>query len=351
MKVNMNTIIMFLFLSLFACRQNDRQAVTPPEGITVEDTAKVDGSVEDTFPEIDAPLATPVEKDNLQSEKKQKLDDKIMSEVERIEEDESVEKEKMQIISDSKPDNDNSEQTKETLLKVQSQKEVSDESSIQEPAKAAAPNHESFDALLNEYVSGSGAVDYAGLKKAEGKLDDYLEVLSSNPVDASWSRNEKLAFWINAYNAYTIKLILKNYPVKSIMDINSGKAWDLKWVEIGSKMYSLNEIENQIIRPQFNEPRIHFAVNCAAQSCPPLSNKAYTSANLETMLENNARKFINNPKYNTITEKSAEISRIFDWYGEDFGNIINYLNKYSVTDIRNNAKVKFKEYDWALNGK
>jgi len=188
-------------------------------------------------------------------------------------------------------------------------------------------------------------------KRNEEQLDKYLDHLSSNPVQDSWSKNKKLAYWINTYNAFTVKIILKNYPVKSIQDINNGKPWDLKWIEIGNKTYSLNQIENDIIRPQFKEPRIHFAVNCAAASCPPLDNKAYTENNIESLFEQNTKAFINNSNYNSINEKSVTVSKIFDWYGEDFGNIISYLNKYSNTDIKKNAKVKFKEYDWSLNSK
>ena len=158
-----------------------------------------------------------------------------------------------------------------------------------------------------------------------------------------------MAFWINAYNAFTVKLIVDNYPVASITKLDGGKPWDRKWIKIGDKTYSLNNIENDILRPQFKDARIHFAVNCAAQSCPPLLNKAWTADNLESNFEKQAKAFVNNPKFNTISAKNVKVSKIFDWYKADFGNLIDFLNKYASTNINGNAKVEYVEYDWALN--
>jgi len=112
---------------------------------------------------------------------------------------------------------------------------------------------------------------------------------------------------------------------------------------------SLNDIENVIIRPTFKDARIHFAVNCAAKSCPPLLNKAYTASNVQSLLESQTKKFVNNAALTTITPDAVTISKIFDWYGEDFGDLITYLNKYSSTKINAGAKVNFMEYDWSLN--
>ncbi len=215
----------------------------------------------------------------------------------------------------------------------------------------AKPDHTAFNALLSKYVSSTGKVNYDGIKSSIASLDAYLADLESNPVASDWSRNEKLAYWINAYNAYTIKLILNNYPVSSITKIAGGKPWDKKWINIGGKTYSLNNIENDIIRPQFNEPRIHFAVNCAALSCPPLANKAFTAGNLNSLLEKQTKAFINNSKYNTITGGSVSVSKIFDWYGKDFGDLKAFLNKYSSSKIAAATEVGFSDYDWALNNK
>ena len=218
-----------------------------------------------------------------------------------------------------------------------------------EEETAAKPDHSPFNALLNKYVNSAGNVNYAGLKKDEAKLDAYLKDLSANSPQSDWSRNESMAFWINAYNANTLKLILKNYPVKSITDLHGGKPWDVKWVNIGGKTYSLNNIEHDIIRPRYKDARIHFAVNCAAASCPPLPNKAFTAANLNSLLESRTKSFIRNANYNTIADGEVKVSKIFDWYGEDFGDLKKYLNKYAATEIATDADIKFKDYNWALN--
>lgn len=215
--------------------------------------------------------------------------------------------------------------------------------------KPVVVDHSALDALLRQYVSSSGKVNYKGLKSSQAKLDAYLKTLEQNPPQNSWSRNEKLAYWINAYNAYTLKLIVDNYPTSSITNLKGGKPWDVKWINIGGKSYSLNNIENDIIRPRFKEPRIHFAVNCAAKSCPPLLNRAWTASNLNSNFEKQTKNFINNSKYNSISTNSVKVSKIFDWYGVDFGNLIDYLNKYSDTKIDAGAKVEFMEYDWQLN--
>lgn len=213
----------------------------------------------------------------------------------------------------------------------------------------AKPNHSAWDKVLRANVSSSGKVNYSGIKAQQAQLDSYLKDLENNPPQSDWSRNEKLAYWINVYNAYTVKLIVKNYPVKSITDLEGGKPWDKKWIKIDGKTYSLNNVENDIIRPRFNEPRIHFAVNCAAQSCPPLLNQAWTADNLNSNLTKQAKAFINNDKFNQISSKSVTVSKIFDWYGKDFGNLISYLNKYSNKQISADATVNYKEYNWGLN--
>ncbi len=224
-----------------------------------------------------------------------------------------------------------------------------DEEEQTETSPPDAVTHAAWDALLKKYVSASGKVNYQGFQKEERKLDAYLETLKNNPPQSNWSRHEKLAYWINVYNAFTVKLIVKNHPVESITSLHSGKPWDVKWIDIDSKTYTLNEVEHDIIRPRFDEPRIHFAVNCAAQSCPPLLNAAYTADKLNTQLEQQTKKFINNSKYNSISAGSVEVSKIFDWYKEDFNNLIAFLDKYTQTDIDSDAKVSYKNYDWTLN--
>lgn len=215
-------------------------------------------------------------------------------------------------------------------------------------APAPKPDHAAWNALLQQYVNAAGNVNYAGLKQAEAKLDAYLAELKTEAPGSGWNRTEAMAYWINAYNAGTVKLILKNWPVKSITDLHAGKPWDVKWLELGGKTYSLNQIENEILRPRYKDPRIHFAVNCAAASCPPLANQAFTATNLNALLEARAKAFIRNGSYNTLGDP-AKVSKIFEWYGEDFGDLRTYLNKYAGTPLPEGTEIQFKDYDWALN--
>lgn len=233
---------------------------------------------------------------------------------------------------------------KEEMLETTTEKEVKKEEI--HPLQAS---HEAWDVLLKKYVTSDGKVNYRSFKANKGELQAYLDHLAQNPVQASWSRTEKMAYWINAYNAFTIKLIVDNYPVKSIMDLHGGKAWDVKWIKLGDKTYSLNQIEHDILRSQFGDARIHFAVNCAAKSCPPLLNRAWKASNLESTFDQQAKKFINNSTYNKISANQVQLSKIFEWYASDFGNIISYLNQYASTTIKTNAKVSYLEYNWALN--
>ena len=226
---------------------------------------------------------------------------------------------------------------------------IKTEKKIKNMEATPAFSHEGFDQLLRKNVSGNGKVNYNNLKADEAKLDAYLKKLDENPPASGWSKSKKMAYWINAYNAATIKLILKNYPVSSITKLHGGKPWDQKWVPLGGKTYSLNNIENDILRPVYKDARIHFAVNCAAKSCPPLLNRAWTESNLNKYLEQQTKAFINDAAQNKITVDAVEISKIFEWYAVDFGNIIDFLNKYSDVKINSGAKITYREYNWDLN--
>jgi hypothetical protein len=223
------------------------------------------------------------------------------------------------------------------------------EEEIAETPPAPAFSHKIWDEVLRKYVSSSGKVNYKGLKANRAQLDAYIDLLTQNGIQSNWSKKEKMAYWINAYNAYTVKLIVDNYPLSSITKLHGGSPWKVKLVTLGGKKYSLDQIENEILRPQYKDARIHFAVNCAAKSCPPLLNKAWTADNLNRNFEQQAKKFVNNKQFNVISANEVQISKIFEWYAVDFGNIVEYLNKYSNTKINPNAKVTYKEYDWKLN--
>ena len=219
------------------------------------------------------------------------------------------------------------------------------------------PNvHEGWNMLLETHVDTSGMVDYVGFKKSSTQLNSYLKEIESTYLSTynKWNKNHKLAFWINIYNAYTVKLVLDNYPIKSIKDVTrDGKdAWNIPFIKLGNKTYTLNQIENDIIRKQFNEPRIHFAVNCASIGCPPLRNEAFIAEKLDQQLKEQTKKFINDPSYNKLSSNSIKISKIFDWYKEDFtkdGSVIDFLNTYSSIQINPNASISYIEYDWGLN--
>tara|TARA_R110000868_G_scaffold81946_1_gene231681 strand:+ start:2663 stop:3421 length:759 start_codon:yes stop_codon:yes gene_type:complete len=227
--------------------------------------------------------------------------------------------------------------------------EIAYRSQTETTTNAKPIDHKQWNDLLQKHVSSKGNVDYKGFKKDQAALQSYLDALSKNLPEKSWSKEAVLAYWINAYNAYTVKLILDNYPVKSIKDIKN--PWDKEFFTLQNKKYSLGEIEHKILR-KMNEPRIHFAINCASFSCPNLANKAYTEIGLEKQLETAAKSFVNDKTKNTIATDKIEISSIFDWFSGDFktnGTLIDFLNKYSSVKINKNAKVKYKEYNWNLN--
>lgn len=205
-----------------------------------------------------------------------------------------------------------------------------------------------LDAFLKTYVTGSGQVKYASIKSNKSELDEIIAEFNATSAESSWSKNQKLAFWINAYNIFTIKLIVDNYPTSSITKITA-KPWDKKFANIGGKTYTLNNIETDIIRKKYNEPRIHFALNCASESCPVLLNKAYTSSNLNSLLTSQTKRFLNDTSKNTFSKKEAQISKIFDWYAEDFGDsVMDFIKEYHTLDYTP-KKTTFMEYSWNLN--
>ena len=211
----------------------------------------------------------------------------------------------------------------------------------------AQPSHESFNTLLKKYVSADGKVNYKNFKSDKAALDSYIKTLSDNAPQDNWSKNNKMAYWINAYNASTIKLILQNYPLSKITDLDGGKTWDVKRLSFGGKKLSLNDIENNILRPM-GDARIHFAINCAAKSCPPLFNEAFTAENLNDCLELRTKQFINSSA-NTLKSNEIKVSKIFDWYGKDFNDVATFVSKYANTKVNKTAKVVFADYDWRLN--
>ncbi|WP_378178901.1 DUF547 domain-containing protein [Aquimarina sp. SS2-1] len=210
--------------------------------------------------------------------------------------------------------------------------------------------HDTWDQALLLNVSADGNVNYNGFMRDSSLLYKYFQELSENTPNRSWSRDEKIAYWINAYNAYTVKLIIDSYPVKSIKDLK--KPWDKKFFKIDGEWFSLNELEHKILR-KFGDPRIHFAINCASISCPVVWNRAYTGKNLQRALDSQTEKFINDPTKNTITPYEVSVSKIFDWYRRDFkvngGDVISFINRYARIKIANQKEKGYKNYNWNLN--
>lgn len=207
--------------------------------------------------------------------------------------------------------------------------------------------HSAWTNLLKKHVK-NGVVDYRGFKKDAKNLDDYLHTLQKKP--AGTATKTDMAFWINTYNAFTVRLILENYPVTSIKNINKGAPWKKSWILIGKTSYSLDDIEHKILRAHFKDPRVHFALNCASKSCPPLRNEAFEGATLGAQLDAQTADFINNPAFNHFG-KTSKISPIFSWFVTDFGNVPFFIKKYyKGNDFREAAAIEYADYDWSLNG-
>lgn len=219
--------------------------------------------------------------------------------------------------------------------------------------------HSIWNNLLEKYVDNTGMVNYIGFREDSLYLNEYLNSVSRNhPNEKNWSKDETLAYWINAYNAFTIQLILRHYPVESIKDIAGiipfvNSPWDMKFIEIQGHEYDLNNIEHGIIRPNFNEPRIHFALVCAAVSCPSLRNEAYTGQKLNEQLDEQTRIFFNTLSKNEISSNSIKLSKLLYWYEGDFAkngiSLTDYINKYTDTTISSEAEISYMDYDWGLN--
>jgi hypothetical protein len=229
-------------------------------------------------------------------------------------------------------------------------------------------NHKLFTEILKDNVH-DGLVNYKSLVGSD-QLNKYLEQLSATDPD-KLKKNEKLAYWINAYNAFTLQVVLENYPIKSITSLHTGgkvigfllgkTVWDKEFITINGKEYSLNYIEHEILR-KMDEPRIHFAIVCASISCPVMRNEAYEADKIETQLEEQTRLFLNDTSRNSfnLEEREADISQIFNWFDEDFGdsdeNILKFISEYLPENIKNDIlnnidqwDVSNKSYDWGLN--
>jgi tetratricopeptide (TPR) repeat protein len=218
-------------------------------------------------------------------------------------------------------------------------------------------DYSSYGEILAKFTK-DGNVDYITLKKNIFSLDAFIKEISEMEPGTlnSMSRNDKIAFYINIYNALTLKVITDYYPIKSIKDIPG--VWDKIKFRIAGNELTLNQIEHGILRKEFGEPRIHFALVCASQSCPKLAEEPFNGKDLNRQLEKGAGKFING-KTGAVLDKDNRvlyISSIFRWFGEDFGDAVQFISRYMseedakfIRDVQ--PRVKYLRYDWSLNDK
>jgi hypothetical protein len=239
-------------------------------------------------------------------------------------------------------------------------------------------NHAGYDALLKRFVA-DGRVDYQGLKSDPSALDHYLDSLAgiSEAAFSAWTESARLAVLINLYNAATLKLIIDHYPIKSIKDIGSffKGPWDQPVVRRFGEIITLDNLEHDIIRKDYSEPRIHLALVCAAKGCPPLRSEAYVAGRLEAQLDDQSRRFLESPAGLRIDRggKIVYFSSIFKWYGKDFIDRFSPVTGFSDLDKTERAvahfssgylsvadgnylksgvySVKYLDYDWSLNQK
>jgi len=231
------------------------------------------------------------------------------------------------------------------------------------PNSTYSVDHSSWNQFLSRNLASDGqGVNRVHYGRVSGQdrqlLGGYLQQLQGTDIRAL-NRNEQFAYWVNLYNARTVALVLDNYPVQSIQQINNGKAFDQPGVvTVLGKSLSLNDIESKIVRPVYNnDPRIHYALNCAAYGCPNLAPTAYTSQNLNGRLDQAARQFINTDRAVQRTANGVQVSKIYQWYQEDFGgspqgviaHLRQYANPTTLAKLNGVNQIEGYYYDWSLN--
>ncbi len=235
-------------------------------------------------------------------------------------------------------------------------------------AASQTVDHSEWDRLLDSYIrpdaDGLNRFAYGEVTASDkAVLEDYIAMLSETPI-SSFGRAEQMAYWINLYNALTVKVILDHYPVESIRDIDTSPGWfsDGPWgmelVTVEGEALTLDDIEHRILRPIWRDPRIHYAVNCASVGCPNLQKRAFTGENAEALLEAGARAYINSPRGVQIENGELQVSSIYVWFAEDFGDsdeaIIQHLKRYAEPPLAENLEraeeIDGHDYDWRLNG-
>jgi hypothetical protein len=226
------------------------------------------------------------------------------------------------------------------------------------PGAVAAPSvdHNLWTELLRNHTR-QGLVDYDGFERDRAKLDRYLDQMAE--IDhQSLGRDDRFAYFINLYNAWTIRLILDHRPgIDSIRDIGGWlkSPWKMDIVRLKDKTVSLDWVEHDLLRPEFGDPRVHFAVNCASMSCPPLRNEAYVGARLDRQLDQQTRAFINDPQRTRLEGDQLYLNKIFKWFAEDFRDRVAFVRRYAEGGFKDElaeldrVDVRFLDYDWSLN--
>ncbi len=229
-------------------------------------------------------------------------------------------------------------------------------------------NHGDWDALLKRYIrmdkTGLNRFAYGKMTKSDkARLSGYVDKLTKVKI-TDFTRKEQLAYWLNLYNALTIKVIVDHYPVRSIRDIDispgvfSNGPWGKKLVKVEGRELSLDDIEHRILRPIWRDPRIHYGVNCASIGCPNLQDMAFTGKNAGKLLNIGARQYINSPRGVSINKNKVTVSKIYSWFAYDFGNsekgVLSHLMKYAdpklAAQLKKLGRIHDAEYDWGLNG-
>ena len=239
---------------------------------------------------------------------------------------------------------------------------------VHDPTSETPISHEAWNAFLAAYrsVPGDGVprIAYGAVSAADRSgLQNYVSSLEAAPVSAL-NRTEQYAYWVNLYNAATVRLIVENYPVDSILDLDLSPGlfnfgpWDAQLLRVEGEDLTLNDVEHRILRPIWQDPRTHYAVNCASIGCPDLMSVAFTRANTETLLEQNARAYVNHPRGVAIFGRDRlVISKIYDWFEQDFGrrdrDVIAHLRSYAAPELERRLAqfdiIDDYRYDWSLN--
>jgi len=227
-------------------------------------------------------------------------------------------------------------------------------------------DHTSWNRFLNRYVqphsSGVNRIAYGRISDlGKANLQGYINRLARTPI-SQFNRPEQLAYWINLYNALTVKVVLDHYPIESIRDIKSGLfssgPWGKELVTIEGEALTLDDVEHRILRPIWKDPRIHYAVNCAAVGCPNLQPVAFTATSVDGLLDQAAAQYINHPRAVMVNGRKLVVSSIYVWFQADFGDsdeeVIQHLRQYANPDLSKRlataVKISGDRYDWTLNG-